>query len=86
VTLLMEMALLFYIQVIFVPNRKHAYGPPRPVKGIALLLYMQMMCVPHRKQTYGPPRPVTGIALLFLYLGDIRTDRLCGLVVRVPGC
>jgi hypothetical protein len=47
---------------MFVPRRKHAYGPPRPVNGDSLLFYMQTMFVPRRKHAYGPPRPVTGIA------------------------
>jgi hypothetical protein len=51
--------------MMFVPHRKHTYGPPRSVTWIALPLYMQMMFVPHRKHTYGPPRPVMWIALPF---------------------
>jgi hypothetical protein len=58
-------ALLFYMQMMFIPDRKHAYEPPRPVTDIALLFYMQIIFVPHRRHMYGPPRPVTGIALLF---------------------
>jgi hypothetical protein len=27
----------FYMQIMFVPHRKHIYEPPRPLKGIALL-------------------------------------------------
>jgi hypothetical protein len=34
------MYLLFYMQIIFVPYRKHAHGPPRPLIGIAVLFYM----------------------------------------------
>jgi hypothetical protein len=50
--------------MVFVPHRKHTYGPPRPVTEIALLSFMYMIFVPHRKHTYGPPRPVAEIALL----------------------
>jgi hypothetical protein len=60
--------------MMFVPHRKHAYGPPRLVTGLSLLFYVRMMFVPHRKHTYGPPRPVTGIALLF-YVDDVRTSQ-----------
>jgi hypothetical protein len=51
--------------MMFVPHRKHTYGPPRLLTGIALLLYMQMMFVPYRKHSYGPPQPFMGIALRF---------------------
>jgi hypothetical protein len=47
--------------------------------------YMRMMFVPHTKDYYGTPRAVMGLALLFKPLYKI-CDRLCGLVVRVPGC
>jgi hypothetical protein len=40
-----EVALLSYMQMIFVPHRKHTCGPPRPVTDIALLSYMQMIFV-----------------------------------------
>jgi hypothetical protein len=32
-------ALRFYIQMMFVPHRKHTYGSPRPVTEIALLCF-----------------------------------------------
>jgi hypothetical protein len=32
-----RIALLFYIQMIFIPHRKHAYGALPPVTRIALL-------------------------------------------------
>jgi hypothetical protein len=32
-----EIALLSYMQMMFVPDRKLTCGPPRPVTGIALL-------------------------------------------------
>jgi hypothetical protein len=47
-----------YMQMMFVPYRKHTYGPPRTVTGIALLVYKWMMFIPHRKHTYVPPRLV----------------------------
>jgi hypothetical protein len=59
---------IFYMQMMFVLHRKHAYGLPRPVTEIDLLFYMQMMFVLHRIYLYGPPRPVTKIALLFSVL------------------
>jgi hypothetical protein len=31
----MEIALLLYMQMMFVPERKHNYGPPKPVIEIA---------------------------------------------------
>jgi hypothetical protein len=34
---------------MFLPNRKHIYGPSRPVKGIALVLYTYTMFLPNRK-------------------------------------
>jgi hypothetical protein len=52
---------------MFVPHRKHTYGPSRPVTGIALLLYMKMTFVPHREHTYGSPRCVTGTVLLLTF-------------------
>jgi hypothetical protein len=52
-------SLIFYMQMMFVPYRKHTSRPPRPVTGIAL--------VPHGKHTYRPSRPVIGISLL-LYM------------------
>jgi hypothetical protein len=79
-----EYSFTFYMWMMFVPDRKHTYWPPRSVTGIALLFYyifhMWMMFVPHRNHTYWPPRPVTGIALLFIcgwfsYLtGNTRTS------------
>jgi hypothetical protein len=32
-------ALLFYMYMMSVPHRKHAYGPPQPVTEIASVLY-----------------------------------------------
>jgi hypothetical protein len=66
-TLVASTAFLSYMETMFVPHRKHIYGPQRPVTGIALLSYMETMFVPHRKHIYGPQRPVTGIASLFIY-------------------
>jgi hypothetical protein len=62
----MRIALPFYVYMMFVPLRKHMYGPLRPVTRIALPFYVYMMFVPHRKHMYGPPRPFTGIALLYV--------------------
>jgi hypothetical protein len=39
-SLLTGIALLFYVYMMFVPHRKHTYGPLQPVTGIALLFYM----------------------------------------------
>jgi hypothetical protein len=50
--------------MMFVPRRKHTYGPPRPVRKVALFLYIEMMFVPHRKRSYGTQQPVTVIVLL----------------------
>jgi hypothetical protein len=54
----MKNAVFWDVKTQFVPHRKHAYGPPRPVTGITLLLYMYMMFVSHRRHTYRLPRPV----------------------------
>jgi hypothetical protein len=59
-------ALLVYMQMKFVPHRKHTYRPPELVMGIALLFYMQMMIVSHRKDAYRPPLPVTVLTLRFM--------------------
>jgi hypothetical protein len=52
---------------MFVPHRKHTYGPPQSVTEIALHSNMQMMLITRGKHTDKPPRPVTGTALL-LYM------------------
>jgi hypothetical protein len=71
--------------LMFVPDRKHAYGPPRPVTGIALLFYV-LMFVPDRKHAYGTPRPVTGITLLFYMLMLVpHKERICGPPQPVTG-
>jgi hypothetical protein len=51
----------FYMQMMFVPHRKHICGLSRPDNEDGFTFYMQMMFVPHSKHTYGPPRPVTRI-------------------------
>jgi hypothetical protein len=48
-------ALLFYMQMMFVPLRKHTYQPPRPVNSDTFNFYMQMMFIPNRKHTYVLP-------------------------------
>jgi hypothetical protein len=60
-------ALHLYIQMMFVPHRKHTYRPQRSVTGIALLLYIHRMFVPLRKPTYKIPRPVMGLTCFFIY-------------------
>jgi hypothetical protein len=50
---------------MFVPHRKHAYGPSQPVTETAMLFYIVMMFKPHSKHTFGPSQTVTGIAILF---------------------
>jgi hypothetical protein len=59
---------------MFLPHRKHTYGPPRPVTEIALVIYTYMLFLPHRKHTYGPSRPVTRIAR-YLYVDDVPTSQ-----------
>jgi hypothetical protein len=49
--------------MIYVPQRKHAYMPPRLVTEIALILYINDIHT-HKKVTYGSPGRVKGIALL----------------------
>jgi hypothetical protein len=39
--------------MMFVPHKKHTYGPPRPFMGIALLCYMWRMFLPHRNTCMG---------------------------------
>jgi hypothetical protein len=68
-------SLTFYMQMMFVPHRRHTYGTARLVTEMALLSYMQMMFVPHRRRTYGPPMPVTGIALIFYKCYDVRSSQ-----------
>jgi hypothetical protein len=55
----------FYMQMMFIPHRKHR--PSVPVTGLALLFYMYMMFVLHMK--HRPPLSVIEIALLF-YVDD----------------
>jgi hypothetical protein len=50
--------------MMFVPHRKHAYGPPRPVTEISLLYYKQMMFIPHREHIWNST-VCYGIALTF---------------------
>jgi hypothetical protein len=56
-----------YMKMMFVPHRRHTYGPPRPVTWIVLLFYIPVMFIPHRKPMHGPPRPVTMMVLRLLY-------------------
>jgi hypothetical protein len=91
----MGIALLFYMQIMFVPHSEHAYRPPRPVTGIALLFYMQIMFVPYSKHTNKSPWPVTGISSLYIYIINMyilvyfikseRSGRLNGCYQRPPG-
>jgi hypothetical protein len=65
------------MEIMFVPYRKHTYGPPWPVTGIPLLYYMEMVFVSHRKYTtalYGLLRVYfcLAICLTMLLLPDIR--------------
>jgi hypothetical protein len=50
----------FHVYMMFVPHRKHAYGPPRPVTGIDLFPYVDDVCTSQETHL----RAVTGIALL----------------------
>jgi hypothetical protein len=54
--------ILFFMQVMFVPHRKHTHVSPRPVTEIFILFFMRMMFVPNRKHNHVSPRLVTGIA------------------------
>jgi hypothetical protein len=69
----MGMALLFYMQMMFVPHRKH-YGLPRPVTEIALLFYMQMMFI-HQENTPIGLHGLLGDTYTFLYADDVRTSQ-----------
>jgi hypothetical protein len=56
---------------MFVPDKKHMYGPLWPVTGIVLLFYMYMMFVYDRKHAYGTPRPITGVVLLLFFFAEL---------------
>jgi hypothetical protein len=58
--------------MMFLPRRKHAYGPPLSVTGTALHFYMYMTFVPHRRHIL--PRSVTN-SFHFLYLDGVRTPQ-----------
>jgi hypothetical protein len=61
--------------MIFVPHRKHTYGPPWSVSGVALLFNGWMMFVPHRRHTFGSPRPVKRIvSLLYIFTYIMLSD------------
>jgi hypothetical protein len=66
--------------MMFVPHRKHTYGPARPVTEIASQFYMQMIFLPERKHTYWPPRPVTGRGFLFYFPSKFLTRLLTKLL------
>jgi hypothetical protein len=52
------------MQKMFVPHRRHTYGPPSPFTEIAVLFYVDN--IRNSQETkYGIPRPVTGRALYF---------------------
>jgi hypothetical protein len=57
-------SLLFYMQMMFVQQRKHIWASMACYEN-SIIFYMLMMFVPHLKHTYGPPWPVTKIDLLF---------------------
>jgi hypothetical protein len=59
-----KIALLFYMQVMFIPHSKHLRACTACYRD-NFILYMQVMFVPHRKHSYEPPVSVTGVALLF---------------------
>jgi hypothetical protein len=63
---LLRDSFILYKHMMFVPHRKHAYGPPRPVTVLALRFHKYMMLVLHREHTHGPSQPVTGTALFFI--------------------
>jgi hypothetical protein len=70
----MGVALLFYMYMMFVPQGKHAYGPPRPLTGITSLFYMWMIFVPQRKHIWAST-DCCGDNFTFLYVDDVRTSK-----------
>jgi hypothetical protein len=57
--------------MMFVPHKKHTYGPPRPIMGI-LLLFLYVDDVRASQEAYGPPQLVAGI--LFILYPMYQTD------------
>jgi hypothetical protein len=44
-------ALLVYKDMMFIPHRKHACEPPRPVTETAFLLYVNDVCISQKTHT-----------------------------------
>jgi hypothetical protein len=59
---------------MFVPRRKHTYGPQRPIRWMALPFYVLMMIVPYWKRL----RTSTAYckeSFTCLYVDDVRTSK-----------
>jgi hypothetical protein len=56
----------FYVQMIFVPHRKHAYGLIQPVPG-EILAFLYAGDLRTSPETYGLPWAVVRIALVYIF-------------------
>jgi hypothetical protein len=79
----MDIVLLFYKQMMFLPHRKHLWASTARY-GNSSIFYRQGMFIPHSKHTCGPPRPVTEIALLlhFYFSVHMRNGARGSVVVK----
>jgi hypothetical protein len=66
-------SLLYYMEM-FVPHRKHIYGPPRPVAGIALLFLVYDVRTPQKTHVWASTA-CYGDSCAFLYGDDVRTSQ-----------
>jgi hypothetical protein len=74
--LLQEIALSFLTYMMFVPHRKHAYEPPRPVTGIALLSHFYFLANPsNHTVAVGSTQPLTEMRTSYVPRGKGRPCR-----------
>jgi hypothetical protein len=61
--------------IMFIPHRKHTYGPPRTVNGISLLFICGLCSYLSGNTAMGFHGLLWGMALLYLYVDDVCTSQ-----------
>jgi hypothetical protein len=69
-------------EMMSVPHRKHAYGPPLPVTGSPFLFYTYIMFLPHRKHLWAFTAGYSD-SFALLDVDDVRTSQETRNVERV---
>jgi hypothetical protein len=64
----------FYKYMIFVPHRKHTYGPPRPITGIALFFYVDDVRTSQEAHLW-TSTACYGDSVIILYVDNVLTSQ-----------